>query len=76
MRIGILSRKASLYSTSRLEEAANERDHEVSVVDYLRCYMNITAHRPSVLYQGRELRFDAIIPLFGEWTRWTKDRNR
>lgn len=65
MRIGILSRKQSLYSTSRLREAAVERGHEVSVVDYLRCYMNITAHRPSVLLQGRELSFDAVIPRIG-----------
>jgi ribosomal protein S6--L-glutamate ligase len=65
MRIGILSRKASLYSTSRLRDAAADRGHEVSVVDYLRCYMNITAHRPEVLFQGHELHFDAIIPRIG-----------
>ncbi len=63
MKIGILSRKASLYSTKRLTEAAKERGHVVSVVDYLRCYMNITAHRPSVVFQGETLdKFDAIIP--------------
>lgn len=65
MKIGILSRKGSLYSTSRLKEAALERGHEVSVIDYLRCYMNITAHRPSVLFQGHELKFDAVIPRIG-----------
>jgi ribosomal protein S6--L-glutamate ligase len=65
MKIGILSRKASLYSTSRLKEAAVERGHEVEVVDYLRCYMNITSHRPEVLYAGRSLTYDAIIPRIG-----------
>jgi ribosomal protein S6--L-glutamate ligase len=65
MRIGILSRKASLYSTRRLREAAEARGHEVQVVDYLRCYMNITAHKPSVIYAGRQLTFDAVIPRIG-----------
>jgi ribosomal protein S6--L-glutamate ligase len=65
MKIGILSRKASLYSTNRLVEAAKSRGHEVRVVDYLRCYMNITSHRPSVIYRGEELDFDAIIPRVG-----------
>lgn len=65
MKIGILSRKASLYSTSRLREAAKERGHEVRVVNPLRCYMNITAKRPQILYRGEKLTFDAIIPRIG-----------
>jgi ribosomal protein S6--L-glutamate ligase len=33
------------------------------VVDYARCYMNITSHRPAVMFQGEALeRFDALIP--------------
>ena len=65
MKIGILSRRSSLYSTSRLVEAAKEAGHEVHVVDYLRCYMNITSHRPQVLFAGKPLDFDAIIPRIG-----------
>jgi ribosomal protein S6--L-glutamate ligase len=65
VRIGILSRKGILYSTRRLKEAAEARGHEVQVVDYLRCYMNITAHKPSVIYAGRPLTFDAVIPRIG-----------
>ena len=65
MRIGILSRKASLYSTRRLKEAAEERGHEAVVVDYLRCYMNIASHRPEVLLGGKKLSFDAVIPRIG-----------
>ncbi len=65
MNIGILSRKASLYSTSRLKQAAIERGHRASVVDYLRCYMNITSRKPRVLYAGHRLKFDAIIPRIG-----------
>jgi ribosomal protein S6--L-glutamate ligase len=65
VRIGILSRNPKLYSTRRLAEAAAERGHDVRVVDFLRCYMNITAHRPKVMFAGDELDFDAIIPRIG-----------
>jgi len=65
MRIGILSRKATLYSTSRLREAAEARGHEVRIVDYLRCYMNIASRRPKVILVGEELDFDAVIPRIG-----------
>ncbi len=62
MRIGVLSRKASLYSTTRLVEAATDRGHDVRVVDYLRCYMEITSRKPAVLLLGERLQFDAVIP--------------
>jgi ribosomal protein S6--L-glutamate ligase len=69
VKIGILSRKPELYSTGRLIEAARKRDHEVHVVDHLRCYMNITSHHPSIHYKGKELGgFDAIIPRIGAST--------
>ncbi len=66
MKIGILSRKKELYSTRRLVEAAEERGHSVRVIDPLRCYMNISARRPSIHYKGEPLDgFDAIIPRIG-----------
>lgn len=65
MRIGILSRKSSLYSTNRLKEAIKARGHDVQIVDYLRCYMNITPHKPHVILAGKKLEFDAIIPRIG-----------
>ncbi len=66
MKIVILSRKGSLYSTRRLREAAEEKGHEVQIVNYLRCYMNITSHNPKVLFQGNSLEgVDAIIPRIG-----------
>ncbi len=65
MRIGILSRKASLYSTTRLKAAALARGHEVRVVDYTRCYMDIASHRPRVLLGGTDLHFDAVVPRIG-----------
>jgi ribosomal protein S6--L-glutamate ligase len=66
MKIAILSQDTSLYSTRRLKEAASEREHEVWVINYLRCYMNITSHKPSVVYQGQPLEgYDAVIPRIG-----------
>jgi ribosomal protein S6--L-glutamate ligase len=65
MKIAILSRNPNLYSTKRLKSAALERGHEVSVVDYLRCYMDITARRPKVLFRGEEVKPDAVIPRIG-----------
>jgi ribosomal protein S6--L-glutamate ligase len=63
MKIAILSQDASLYSTKRLKEAGEAEGHDLRVINYLRCYMNITAHKPSVIYNGNLLEsFDAIIP--------------
>ncbi len=66
MKLGILSRNSKLYSTRRLVEAADQRGHEVRVVDPLRCYMNITAHNPQIHYKGDILdQFNAVIPRIG-----------
>ena len=65
MKIAILSRNSKLYSTSRLKEAAIERGHEAIVVDYLRCYMDITARKPRVLYKKELVKPDAVIPRIG-----------
>jgi len=66
MKIGILSRKAELYSTRRLVEAGEQRGHDMHVINHLLCYMNITSNRPSIHYKGEKLEgFDAIIPRIG-----------
>jgi len=66
MKIAILSRSPSLYSTSRLVEAAKQRGHEARVINPLKCYMNITAHRPEIYYRQERLDgFDAVIPRIG-----------
>ncbi len=65
MKIAILSRGSTLYSTARLREAAIDRGHDVAVVDYLRCYMDISARRPKVLYRGEEVRPHAVVPRVG-----------
>ena len=66
MKIAILSQEPSLYSTKRLREAGEQQGHDMRVINYLRCYMNITSHRPSVVYNGNPLEdFEAIIPRIG-----------
>lgn len=66
MKIAILSRKQSLYSTQRLVEAAAQRGHEALTIDTMRCYMNITSARPTIHYKGIELEnYDAVIPRIG-----------
>lgn len=66
MKIAIMSRNKRLYSTKRLVQAAEERGHEVLVVDALRCYMNIAANNPTIHMRGEALEgFDAVIPRIG-----------
>jgi len=66
LKIAILSRNESLYSTKRLKEAALAQGHEVVIIDYLQCYMNVTSKNQSIHYQGSILELpDAIIPRIG-----------
>ncbi|MEO0998707.1 MAG: 30S ribosomal protein S6--L-glutamate ligase [Pseudomonadota bacterium] len=66
MKIAILSRGPKLYSTRRLVEAAHEREHDVRVIDPLRCYMNIAAHKPQIHYRGEIIEgYHAVIPRIG-----------
>ncbi len=68
MKIIILSRDKKLYSTRRLVEAAEERGHEIRVVDHLRCFMDITSLKPTIHYGDEEFdssQVDAVIPRIG-----------
>ena len=66
MKVAILSQDVTLYSTSRLKEAAEKRGHHVKVVDYMRCYINVSTDSPCVMYSGKRLEhFETIIPRVG-----------
>ena len=66
MKILILSRNKNLYSTRRIFDAGTKRGHQVRVVDYLRCYMNITSRKPTVYYGCESLgKADALLPRIG-----------
>jgi ribosomal protein S6--L-glutamate ligase len=66
MKIAMLARNPKLYSHRRLKEAAEARGHELDIINTLRCTMNITSHRPTILYNGETLvGYDAVIPRIG-----------
>ena len=63
MNIAILSQSIKNYSTSRLVEEAKARGHNVSVVNYAKCYVTLEQGNPVVNYRGEVLTdIDAIIP--------------
>ncbi len=63
MKLAVLSQKPELYSTRRVVEAAKEAGHEVQVIDYLRCSMDIAAHHPKLAVDGQEVTgLDAVLP--------------
>ncbi|MDH3582309.1 MAG: 30S ribosomal protein S6--L-glutamate ligase [Hyphomicrobiales bacterium] len=62
----MLARNANLYSHQRLKQAAEERGHELDIINTLRCYMNIASRRPAIYYNGEKLpNYDAVIPRIG-----------
>lgn len=66
MKILVLSRKPSLYSTRRLVEAGEERGHSMQVINHLHCNLVIEQKTPAVHHQNRSLDdIDAVIPRIG-----------
>ncbi|HRQ90055.1 MAG TPA: 30S ribosomal protein S6--L-glutamate ligase [Bacteroidia bacterium] len=66
MKIAILSRNKKLYSTNALYEAGIKRGHDMRVIDYVRCHMEITSMRPAIFLGSEKLEgFDAVIPRIG-----------
>src|SRR5947209_18420991 len=66
MRIVILSRNATLYSTRVLAEAAAHRGHEVRVLDTLQFDIRVSRRSHGLFYQGEPVGpVDAVIPRIG-----------
>lgn len=66
MKIAMLARNPKLYSHRRLVEAAEERGHTLDIINTLRCTLDITSHRPSIIYDGAKVKgYDAVIPRIG-----------
>ncbi|MBV0914105.1 30S ribosomal protein S6--L-glutamate ligase [Anianabacter salinae] len=66
LRVAVLSREATNYSTTRLVDEGEKRGHVVEIIDTARCYMAINAMSPEVHYDGERLpRYDAVIPRIG-----------
>lgn len=65
-RLCILSRKRSLYSTSRLVEASKRADVRPVVLDTLKCTMVVGPKGSKLLYRGAEVRdLAVVIPRIG-----------
>jgi ribosomal protein S6--L-glutamate ligase len=66
MRLVILSRQPSLYSTRVLAEAGRRRGHDVQVLDTLQFDIRLSRRSPELFYQGRPVGpVDAVIPRIG-----------
>ncbi|HEX7415134.1 MAG TPA: 30S ribosomal protein S6--L-glutamate ligase [Bacteroidia bacterium] len=66
MKLAILSRGKTIYSTKRLVEAAEKRGHEVLQLDHMKCVLGIEKSRPHIYYGGREITgVNAVIPRIG-----------
>lgn len=66
MKIGMLAQNPNLYSHQRLVEAAEQRGHEIRIINTLRTIINTASFKPSVYYEGEKLEgFDAMIPRIG-----------
>jgi ribosomal protein S6--L-glutamate ligase len=66
MKMAILSRAPSAYSTLRLKTAAAERGHEVRVLNTLRFAIDLSSDEPNLQYRGKTLsHYDAVLPRIG-----------
>ena len=66
MKIVVLSRNPHLYSTRRLVEAGEKRNHEMLVIDHTKCDLVIEKRKPQIFYKGNLLEgVDAVIPRIG-----------
>lgn len=66
LKILILSRNKTLYSTERLIETIESRGHEATVLDHLKCDIVIEQDNPCIYFQGEKVEnVDAVIPRIG-----------
>ncbi len=66
MKLAILSRAPTAYSTRRLVEAARLRGHEAKVLDTLKFSIEVESGAPDLWYAGKRLgAYDAILPRIG-----------
>jgi len=66
VKILVLSRKRSLYSTRRLRDEGKKMGHGVDVADPLKCVLLMSGGEPSILVGGRPIpKPDVILPRIG-----------
>ena len=66
MKLAILSAAAKCYSTMRLRQAAEQRGHQVKVLNTLRFSLGLDHADPDLFFRGKMLSdYDAILPRIG-----------
>ena len=66
MKLAILSCAPDAYSTRRLKEAAQQRDHQVKVLNTLKFAIDLQRGVPDLYYQQKALSdYDAVLPRIG-----------
>ena len=66
MKLAILSRAPRAYSTQRLRAAAEQRGHDVKVLNTLRFAIDLSGDDPDLQFRGKQLSdYDAILPRIG-----------
>ncbi len=66
MKLGILSCSPRSYSTRRLREAAEQRNHKVLVLNTLKFAIDLEKGDPDLYYRQKQLsQYDAVLPRIG-----------
>jgi len=66
MKLAILSCSPNAYSTRRLKEAAEQRDHEIKVLNTLKFAIDLERGSPDLYYRQKPLSsYDAVLPRIG-----------
>ncbi len=66
MKLAILSCSPQAYSTRRLKEAAEQREHEIRVLNTLKFAIDLERGAPDLYYRQKHLsHYDAVLPRIG-----------
>ncbi len=66
MKLAILSRAPRSYSTTRLREAAEQRNHQVKVLNTLNFSIDLDRGSPDLYFRSKQLsEYDAALPRIG-----------
>ncbi|TXS91249.1 RimK family alpha-L-glutamate ligase [Parahaliea maris] len=66
MKLGILSCSPGAYSTRRFREAAQQRGHDVKVLNTLKFAIDLERGAPDLYYRQEQLAdYDAVLPRIG-----------
>ena len=67
MKIFVLSVDENIYSTKRLVDEAEERGHDVRVINHTKCSVKLGKGKPQIIFENENIidKVDVIIPRIG-----------